>query len=244
MIFDIFKPKKKAIFDGLIDFHNHILPGIDDGSKSLEQSIEMLSLYEELGINKIICSPHIYKDLYPNTPQIIEETHKNLLNAKKNHTIEILGFTAEYMVDEFFINNIKHNEKLLTFLNQNVLIEIPFFSDLNILEKALFKLLNQSYQPVLAHPERYIKLNTLDKVKTMKQKGAKMQLNALSLMGFYGKEIKQKSLDWLEKDVYDFVCTDTHNPFQLQLLQKLYLSRKKLKVWDRLKEKHINELNI
>jgi protein-tyrosine phosphatase len=69
-----------------------------------------------------------------------------------------------------------------------------------------------------------------------------MQLNALSLVGYYGKDVQQKSFDWLEKDVFDFVCTDAHNPFQLKQLQKLQLNRKKLKVWDRLKEKHISQL--
>ena len=236
------KSKTKAFFNGLIDFHNHILPGIDDGSKSMAQSNEMLSLYAELGIHQILCSPHVYKDLYPNTPQSIGEAYKQLLKATANHTVELLGFTAEYMVDEFFLKEIKSEDKLLAFFNENVLIEIPFFAELNLLEETLFLLLNRSYQPILAHPERYVTIKTLDQVKTLKQKGAKMQLNALSLAGYYGKDIQQKALDWLEKDVFDFVCTDAHNPFQLKQLQKLQFSRKKLKSWDRLKEKHISQL--
>ncbi|MGB0186325.1 MAG: tyrosine-protein phosphatase [Flavobacteriaceae bacterium] len=236
------KSKTKAFFNELVDFHNHILPGIDDGSKSISQSIEMLNLYDELGIHQVLCSPHVYKDLYPNTPQSIGGAYKQLLKATENHAVELLGFTAEYMVDEFFLKEIKSDDKLLAFFNENVLIEIPFFAELNLLEESLFLLLNQSYQPILAHPERYVTIKTLDQVKTLKQKGAKMQLNALSLAGYYGKDVQQKALDWLEKDVFDFVCTDAHNPFQLKQLQKLQLSRKKLKAWDGLKEKHNSQL--
>jgi len=232
------KSKTKAFFNGLVDFHNHILPGIDDGSKSISQSIEMLNLYDELGIHQVLCSPHVYKDLYPNTPQSIGEAYKKLLKTTANHAVELLGFTAEYMVDEFFLKEIKSHDKLLAFFNENVLIEIPFFAELNLLEETLFLLLNQSYQPILAHPERYATIKTIDQIKTLKQKGARMQLNALSLVGYYGKDVQEKSLDWLEKDVFDFVCTDAHNPFQLKKLQKLQLSRKKLKAWDGLKEKH------
>ena len=124
------KSKTKAFFNGLIDFHNHILPGIDDGSKSMAQSNEMLNLYAELGIHQILCSPHVYKDLYPNTPQSIGEAYKQLLKATANHAVELLGFTAEYMVDEFFLKEIKSEDKLLAFFNENVLIEIPFLLNL------------------------------------------------------------------------------------------------------------------
>lgn len=241
-MFSFIKSKKQAFFNGLIDFHNHILPGIDDGSKSMAQSIEMLNLYDELGIHQVLCSPHVYKDLYPNTPQSIREAYKKLLKVTENRAVELLGYTAEYMVDEFFLSDLKSDEKLLVFLDENVLIEIPFFANLNLLEEALYLLLNRSCQPILAHPERYVNLKTLDQIKTLKQKGARMQLNALSLVGYYGKDVQEKSLDWLEKDVFDFVCTDAHNPFQLKQLQKLQLSRKKRKAWYNLKEKHISQL--
>ena len=82
-----FKKKQQNLFSGLVDFHNHILHGIDDGSKSTAQSLSMLDLYSNMGIQKIIASPHIFKDLYPNTPESIKKSFGTLSkesNAKKN----------------------------------------------------------------------------------------------------------------------------------------------------------------
>jgi len=242
MIF-LFKKKKQALFKGLIDFHNHILPGIDDGSKSIAQSLEMLNLFEQLEINTLIASPHIYKDLYPNTPDTISNAFDLLQNAAKSHPVNLRGYSAEYMVDEFFMAEVNKGHVLLPCLRSYLLLEIPFFGALKILDEALFVLLNKEYLPILAHPERYTTLKNINQVKDLKQKGAKMQLNALSLLGYYGKDIQKKASNWLKHGVYDFVCTDAHNPYQLKQLHKLKLDKKELMAWDGLRENHLMLFN-
>ena len=144
---------------------------------------------------------------------------------------------AEYMVDEFFLKELDKKNELLTCFKNHVLIEIPFFGQLKLLEEALFKLQNMGYIPILAHPERYTAIETLKKLKELKSRGAKMQLNALSLIGFYGKEVKEKSNNFLRYQLYDFVCTDAHSSYQLKKLREIYLKKKELIIWNEICKK-------
>ena len=238
-----FRKKKQRLFEGFIDIHNHILPGIDDGSKSINQSLDMLNIYSDLGMQKLITTPHIYKDLYPNTKHNIETAYTLLNEASKNQSIDIIGYAAEYMVDEFFMNKINSETPLLTCFDEYVLIEIPFFGDLKRLNEAIFVLLNKGYLPILAHPERYTALQTIKDVEDLKYKGVQMQLNALSLTGFYGSEIKKKSFLWLQKGLYNFIGTDAHNVYQLTKLNEIHLSKKEYSAWNQICEKQVTLIN-
>jgi len=238
-----FKKKKQRLFEGLIDIHNHILPGIDDGSKSLDESLEMLSLYADLGIQKLISTPHIYKDLYPNTIHDIKKAYTTLSDASKNLSVEIIGYAAEYMVDEFFINEINTKKTLHPCFDEHLLVEIPFFGDLKRLNDALFILLNNDYLPILAHPERYAALQSVKDVENLKYKGAQMQLNALSLTGFYGVAAQKKASLWLQNGLYDFIGTDAHNAYQLNKLEEILLSKKELIAWNQIYEKQVALIN-
>ena len=195
-----FKKKKQRLFEGFIDIHNHVLPGIDDGSKSIKQSLEMLDLYADLGVQKVITTPHVYKDLYPNTKKSIQQAFTSISEASMNHSFEITGYAAEYMVDEFFMNEISTETPLLNCFDEYLLIEIPFFGELKRLNEALFALQNKGHLPILAHPERYAALQTIKEVESLKHKGTQMQLNALSLIGFYGPEVQKRRLSGFKKD--------------------------------------------
>ena len=236
--------KYKNLFEGIIDFHNHILPGIDDGSQSVEESLEMLDIYAILGIENVMASPHIYRDLYPNTAKSISNSYSVLNEASKNHQVSLMGYTAEYMIDEFFLRDVSSQKKLLKCFGDYILVEIPFFGSLEILNQALFALQTEGYIPILAHPERYNSLKTLEEVKKIKRKGAMLQLNALSIEGFYGKETQKKARLWLTNGLYDFVCTDAHNVNQLKKLQEIKLSKKELKAWKTVCEKHHQLTNV
>ena len=238
-----FKKKKQRLFEGFIDIHNHVLPGIDDGSKSIKQSLEMLDLYAYLGVQKVITTPHVYKDLYPNTKRSIQTAFTKLNESSQNHGVEIIGYAAEYMVDEFFMNEISTETPLLNCFDEYLLIEIPFFGELKRLNEALFALQNKGHLPILAHPERYAALQTIKEVETLKHKGTEMQLNALSLIGFYGPEVQKKASLWLQKGVYDFIGTDAHNPLQLRKLKEIHLSKKEHAAWNRICEKQVALIN-
>ena len=240
----LFRKKPQNLFKGFVDFHNHLLPGIDDGSKSIEQSKEMLKIYNELGIEKVIASPHIFKDLYPNTPKTIKKSFDNLNSSMLDQNTKLLGCGAEYMVDEFFIKELDNKSELLTCFEKHILIEISFFGGLKLLEEALFKLQNLGYFPILAHPERFNSIQSTKIIKELKERGAKIQLNALSLMGFYGKDVQKKSREFLKFGLYNFIGTDAHNPYQLNKLKEIYLSKKEKLVWNQICEKQIGSINL
>ena len=228
------KKKEQNLFRGLIDFHNHILPAIDDGSQSLEQSLMMLKCYEALEIEKVLASPHIYQGLYPNTPKTIQAAYEILNSEVKTNSTKLIGYSAEYMVDEFFIKSLRNNAELLCCFDNNILIEIPYFGNPDILKRVQFELQNSNYKPILAHPERYLNLRNLTTVKDLKARGIKMQLNALSLTGFYGARVRKKAYELLRRDVYDFIGTDAHNEQQLEGLKRLILNKKDFFVWQKI----------
>ena len=107
-----FRKKPQNLFHNIVDFHNHILPGIDDGSKSISQSLKMLDIYQDLGVEAVIASPHIYKDLYPNTPESISKSFETLSPKAIQKNVEMKGYAAEYLVDEFFLEHLKNNTPL------------------------------------------------------------------------------------------------------------------------------------
>ena len=239
-MFQIFNKKyHKPLFNGLTDMHNHILPGIDDGSKSVEMSEAMFKLYDELGFNKVIPTSHIYQELYPNTPDTIKTAYTKLKSAK---TCGLLAAEcgAEYMVEELFLKEISTAPPAMSYNNGYVLVEMPFFSQTAMIEEACFLLCQQNLKPILAHPERYQLVDRLDKFKELKNKGFYLQLNALSLMGHYGPQVKTKAEKLLDTGLYDFIGTDAHHPGHLQQLTKLKLTKKQGLLWEAIVE-HQNQ---
>ncbi len=220
------------------------MPGIDDGSKSADESLEMLDMYEALGIKKIFASPHIYKDLYPNTTEEINDSYDSFSKASKNHNVSLLGYLAEYMIDEYFLNEIEKKKKFLTCFGNHVLVEMPFFGEIKVLNKVLFLLQTEGYFPILAHPERYGFIKNINDLKKMKHNGVKMQLNALSLIGFYSNESENKAKLFLKNGLYDSVCTDAHNISQLKKLQEIKLNKKELIAWRLICEKQHSLTNV
>ena len=238
-----FKKKQQNLFQGMVDFHNHILPGIDDGSKSIAQSLKMLDIYQDLGVEAVIASPHIYKDLYPNTPESISKSFETLIPKAIQKNVQMKGYAAEYLVDEFFLEHLKNNTPLLCCFDRHVLIEIPFIGKLKILEEALFTMQNAGYTAIIAHPERYAAIHKTADLENLKIRGAKMQLNALSLKGYYGPEARKKASEWLVKDQYEFVGTDAHNEQQLLKLKSLQLNKKQLASWRKVCERQAEQVN-
>ena len=236
-MFQFFKREKIKLFENLCDIHNHILPNIDDGSKNIEMSDKMLDKYFELGFSSVIPTPHVYQELYPNTPETIKNSFDKLLNNSKNKkNIEILQFGAEYMVDEIFNKNLKTSLPKLLIDKKYILIEINFFGTTKMLESSSFQLQQKNIKPILAHPERYFLIDNIKSYKDLKKKGLYFQLNALSLLGHYGNDVKKKSEKMLYEGLYDFVGTDAHSPHHLDLLKSLRLSKKQLKYWEGIRE--------
>ncbi len=214
MIFNLFKSKptlKDLIPKGFVDIHSHILPGIDDGAKNVEESIFLIKKMKELGFSKIIGTPHTYPGLYNNTNKTISKSFENL-KSKVNCEIKI-GYASEYMLDNSIINKAKKKE-LLCLKDNFILVEMSFVSKPIGLYEIIYEIKVNGYTPVLAHPERYLFLR-LNEYYKLKKHGCLFQANLLSVTDYYGSSVR-KNLDLLLKNqLINFFGSDIHNTTHL-----------------------------
>jgi tyrosine-protein phosphatase YwqE len=222
-----FKKKEIPLNDffpeGFVDIHSHVLPGIDDGAKDLEDAIALIEKMAAFGIKNFITTPHILGEIYPNTPNIIknklQEVQEELL--KRNLTDITITAAAEYMLDEQF-TAILEKEDILTLKDNLVLVEMSYFSPPINLYDTLFQLQLKGYKPILAHPERYNTYhNNFKEYYKLKRAGCLFQLNLLALTEHYGKQVQKITEKLLKENMYDFVGTDTHHQQHLETLQKI-----------------------
>ena len=234
-MFDFFIKKKYLVdyLHGLVDIHNHIIPGIDDGAKNVAQSMELLRGFSELGVKKFICTPHIMHNQYDNTPKTIEAAHKVLMKeVDKNRELElILEYGAEHMIDDNF-EHLLRNGEVVPLSNEYILIEMSYLQPSFNFELAVEKIGKHQLFPILAHPERYMYFHPkYGKYAAMKSEGILFQLNLLSLTpGSYGESVTKMGAKLLEDQLIDFVGTDIHNIRQLDTLKEIRLSNKLLKL--------------
>ena len=225
MIF--FKKKVIPLIDffpeGFVDIHSHLLPGIDDGAKNLDNSIELILKMRSYGIKNIITTPHVLGDVHPNSSETIKKKLKEVKEElkKRNITDISISAAAEYMMDEQF-SKLLENDDVLTLKDNFVLVEMSYFSaPINIYD-ILFEIQLKGYKPVLAHPERYsFYHNDFNHYHKLKKAGCLFQLNLLSLTEQYGKGVQKISDKLLKENLYDFVGTDTHHHNHLELLKKI-----------------------
>ncbi len=206
-----------------VDMHSHLIPGIDDGSKSMEESLELIKRLSSYGLQKIITTPHIMSEYYKNTPEIISMGLEDLRKAVKAEGISIeIEAAAEYYMDEIFLEKIKDGKSLLTFGENYILVETGFINKPQMLLETMFQLEMAGYKPILAHPERYQYL-LADKglLEDLVDRNILFQVNLLSLTGFYSKPVKDFAESLLERDLVKFLGTDCHNVRYLDMLETL-----------------------
>ena len=232
-----FKKKEIPLSDffpeGFVDIHSHLLPGIDDGAKDLESSISLIERMSSYGITNFITTPHVLGDVYPNTPEIINEKLELVRNELKNRnkTNIKINAAAEYMMDEQFLLLLENNAPLLTLKNNLVLVEMSYFSPPINLYDVLFQLQLKGYKPILAHPERYMSYhNRFNEYYKLKKAGCLFQLNLLSLTQHYGKGVLKTTEKLLKENVYDFVGTDAHHLGHLDLLKEISTTKNQEKI--------------
>ncbi|MCK5208817.1 MAG: capsular biosynthesis protein [Cyclobacteriaceae bacterium] len=222
-MFNLFrnKPKNKTL-PLLVDIHSHLLPGLDDGVKSVEETVYILKILQNLGYKKIITTPHVMSDHYPNTEEGIVSKLEETIDLLSEHKLNIkLEVAAEYYLDENLISKLSKQEKLLTFGKNYLLFETSFFNKPAFLEEAVFTMNTQGYQPILAHPERYSYLQGSQKLlEKLKDMNLLFQMNILSLTGFYSLEVKKFARQLQKANLIDFVGTDCHNALQAEEILK------------------------
>lgn len=196
----------------LVDIHSHLLPGLDDGAKSITETIEICKLMYQLGYQKIIATPHNQKGWFNNPPEKIYETLNKVNIALSVHRINLqLGVASEYYLDELFIQQIKKKD-VLTFGQNYVLFELSPF----ICSKTLFSdirtIIDYGYTPVLAHPERYIYFyNQKEKYNYLNELGVKLQLNLVSLSYSVSKELRSNAEYLVDCQLVSFCGSDSHS---------------------------------
>lgn len=204
------------------DIHSHFIPGIDDGSKTIEDSVEMITEMYNLGYKKVITSPHIMSDFYRNTPEIILGGLENVKAALKKANIPIIvEAAAEYYLD-FDLERKLDTGELLTFGNKNLLFELSYMNAPENLLHIVFKLQTMGYKPILAHPERYnFWHNDFAKYEDLVEKGVQLQLNINSLSGYYSLATKKIAELLIDKKMISYLGTDCHHMGHINLIKKV-----------------------
>ncbi|MGY0407956.1 MAG: tyrosine-protein phosphatase [Polaribacter sp.] len=216
-------PLTEFFSDTFVDIHSHLLPGIDDGAKDIDNSIDLLLKMYSYGIRNFITTPHVLGDVYPNSSKTIKDKLEEVRTAlKKKEIYDIkINAAAEYMMDEQFSKRLE-NDDILPLKDKYLLVEISYFNAPINLYEILFNIQLKGYKPVLAHPERYnFYHNDIENYYKLKKAGCLFQLNLLSLTEQYGKNVQKISYQLLKLNMYDFVGTDTHHHHHLELLKKI-----------------------
>ena len=200
------------------DIHSHLIPGIDDGSRDMEESILLLRMMKALGYQKVITTPHIMSDGYKNTPRIIREGLEALRRAAKEEEIDIeIDAAAEYYLDDGFYTQLRDRD-ILT-IGEYLLIETSYISKPLEFDTMIFEIQAAGFKPMLAHPERYRYIKELEKeYAAMKEKGIFFQVNLNSFSGHYGKEAKRKAEFLSGAGMIDFLGSDIHRMKQAETL--------------------------
>lgn len=202
------------------DMHSHLIPGIDDGVTDMDSSIRLIRGLIDLGYKKIITTPHINADIFPNTPEIIRAGQAAVSAELQRLQLDVtFHAAAEYLMDDHFMRLLSEGQPLLTLKDNLVLVELSFAVPAINLKEILFDMQLKGYQPILAHPERYLYFGAnkgwYDQIRDA---GCLFQLNLLSFRGHYGPESQQLA-DWLIKKKYvDFLGSDMHHDRHLELL--------------------------
>lgn len=197
----------------MIDFHSHILPNIDDGSRNMEQTVEMLKEAKEVGFTKIISTSHYIEQYYES-----DETERTeLINAVRNN---IQGIEL-YLGNEIYITNnmvqLIKDKKASTINNSRyVLFEFPLAAKAMNDKEVIYRLIENGYVPIIAHPERYSHVQeNPEYVEELAEMGALFQANYGSIIGMYGKKAEKTVKKLFKENLISFLGSDVHRTEQV-----------------------------
>jgi len=206
-----------------VDLHSHLLPAMDDGSKSMADSLEMIKELKKLGYEKLIITPHI-SDLFPNDRKSILEGYGQLKSELKKQEIAIeIEIGAEYYADENF-EKLLLNREILSFGSKNYLLfELSYFTPHQNVEELIYEIQLNGYTPILAHPERYLYWHDeLSRYPALKEEGVLFQVNINSINGYYNKAVQGIAYKLIKNRLVDFLGSDTHHMTHLKNLKRTF----------------------
>jgi protein-tyrosine phosphatase len=217
-MFGLFKKKevkKERTLDYgpiMVDMHSHVLPGIDDGAQTPEESIVLIKTMMELGIKKIIATPHVMVDYYRNDRESIMNALAILKAELINQNIDIpVEAAAEHYFDETFEKRIEERSLMTMGEDNYVLFELSFINEPPNVIQTIQKMRDAGYKPILAHPERYAYMD-IDRMMMIRSWGCSLQVNTISLTGYYGKPTQKMAESMVDHQIVDFISSDMHHP--------------------------------
>lgn len=235
-MFSIFKKKQTppATFAVLgADMHCHLVPQVDDGSKSLEETLSCLQTLAQVGYDRLYITPHFQFPRYPNKEDVITRRFEELKAEVENRgiPIQLAGIGGEYRIDDSFRTRLEKG----TFLKvkDKVLVELSLHQLRLGVEETLFDLGMDDNEVILAHPERYPYYNVHSQtLSVLKEQGVYFQVNVLSLIGFYGTQAQRNALDFIKQGWVEYLGTDMHNTIYARALLDAAQNRTVRKILD------------
>ncbi|MEA3490836.1 MAG: CpsB/CapC family capsule biosynthesis tyrosine phosphatase [Campylobacterota bacterium] len=215
-----------------VDLHSHLIPGIDDGSQNMEESLDILKSMSELGYKKVITTPHVMADTYRNSTETILDGLRSLREEVSKAGVDIeIEVAAEYYLDEELTERLK-NDDILTIGDGYLLFETSYVSKPMNFEETVFEIGTKGYKPLLAHPERYRYItDPKEMYSQMRDLGIFFQLDINSLGGHYGKQAFELAKFLTESGMIDFIGSDIHHKKQVSYLKEVFRSKYYLEVW-------------
>ncbi len=207
------KPKTDDPHPLEVDVHSHLLPGIDDGVETFEEAIEILQLLKGIGYRKVITTPHVMTEYYPNTRAIILDKLLQLKEAMQQAELDmVVEAAAEYYLDESFLALLDTPEELMVFGKNYLLFETSFINEPVFLKEAVFKINSLGLQPVMAHPERYMYVQSNFRLlEQLAERNLLFQCNINAIEGYYSGTAKKITKQMIKKNMVSFLGSDCHN---------------------------------
>ncbi len=223
---DKIKVAESGLLEGFRDCHCHLVPDVDDGVKTLEDSLRILEKWEELGMKEVWMTPHIMEDI-PNQPKELNDKIQDVISHYTG-TIK-LHLASENMMDNLFLTRLEDGDLLpIGFARKHLLVETSYYNPPMDMERFFERIKERGYISILAHPERYQYMDMRD-YKMWKEKGVQLQLNVASLVGAYGPEVQWKAEKLLDKGMYDYCGTDTHSMRFVEFFLNSKITKKTVK---------------
>lgn len=225
-----------------VDMHSHLIPGIDDGVKTLEESLQSIRLLHEAGYDHLITTPHIMSDYYPNTPEVILDGVEKVRLAVQKEGIPVeIDAAAEYYIDYQFYKNFD-KDKILAINNRFILFELSFLNPPKILKDIIFQMQTAGLIPIMAHPERYSYwFRNFNIYRELKDRGVWFQLNINSFADEYGVPTRKLAERLVKEDMVDLIGSDFHRPQHIEVMKMATRNKyfQKLLASDKIRNKEL-----
>lgn len=208
------------------DMHSHLIPNVDDGSDSLQKSIELINGLKNAGYKKLIITPHVMTGFFNNNSETITHGLQILKEELVRQNIDIeIDAAAEYYIDYDFMQDLSRKTMLTIGNNKMLLFECSFVNRHRNFDETVFEMQVNGYTPVLAHPERYAYWHgNINHMRTLHDRGILFQINILSLAKAYSRDVNHAAKELINNGLVDFIGTDLHNIEQLEIIENTQIS--------------------